>query len=376
MDYYQFVLPTALAFATSYLLCGAFGWLARRIGFVDKPNEIHKKQRKATPLLGGVAVLTSFFLIVGIYSTSIDPQVQLMLMSTGCMGLLGLTDDHISLAPRTKLIGQVLICLPAAWIGFPLTTLNGFGLEFSLGSFAPLFVLLWLTACSNAINLLDGLDGVVGTVGIAICASIVGVSFSQPTVPHHIAELSIWLAACLLGFLLHNWYPARLYLGDAGSLSIGLLLGMLSLRIETNTQAGLEIPGLLMLFAVPLVDMVFAMTRRILSGRSVASPDNEHLHHRLHAYGFHVPYVALVIFVLAICCGLSAVLTAVGGHEVVASGFCLSLFVWLAALGMFGDIEARYVWKALRQSITPAHLRAGRSSRWVSVEIQEPHQVP
>lgn len=371
MDNYKAAGPTVLAFAISYILCGVFGWLARGVGFVDLPNNVHKKHKKPIPLLGGVAVLASFFLVAWTNATIIDLQFRLIFFSTGCMCLLGMIDDLWSLTPRTKFLGQIMICLPAAWIGFPLVKLNGFGFEIALGSFSPLFVLLWLTSCSNGINLLDGLDGVVGLVAVAICAGIACLALVQPNAAEFDMEAAIWLAACLLGFLVHNWYPARLYLGDAGSLSLGLLLGMLALRVETSAEAALDVPVMLMLFAVPLVDVTLAITRRTLSGRSIASPDNDHLHHRLHAFGFHVPHAALVAFIVAVGCGIAAVYAKVTGHELLACGFCLTVFAGLAVLGMFGDIEARFMWFAVRRWFKPKRYNPVVYPQWVSVGAKD-----
>lgn len=376
MDNYEYVVTTVIAIAISYALCGVLGWLALRIGFVDAPNDNHKKHKQPTPLLGGVAVLTSLVLLVWTNFSSIDAQLELILISTGCMCLLGLIDDRWNLAPRTKFAGQVIICLPAAWVGFPLATLNGFGLEFAVGSFAPVLILLWLTTCANAVNLLDGLDGVVGLVGVAICGSLAGIALVQPNVAALSFETSLWLAACLLGFLVHNWCPARLYLGDAGSLSIGLLLGMLALRIETNSQNGLNAPVLLMLFAVPLADMTFAMTRRIFSGRSIASPDNEHLHHRFHAFGLRVPHAAIAAFLLSSSCGIAAFYSVVTGNAIMACIFCIALFIGLAVFGMFGDIEARLAWMALRRWVTPSNRRVIHPPNWVSINIRDTNWEP
>lgn len=335
------ILATLVAFVSGAFFATMFARLASGIGFTDNPDEGHKQHDKATPLLGGLAVICALVLSLWLFRTSWDAETAYVIGAAALMCGLGLIDDKFALRARTKFAGQLAICLPLSLLLTQDSTVHAFGWDIDLGYAMTALVGLWLLTTTNAVNLLDGLDGMVGSVSTSICLTLSGLALlttGSSTSFLASAQLPLILGASLLGFLLVNWHPAKMYLGDAGSLSIGLLLGISVLKVCRHGDST-DFPTMVMVFAVPLIDLICAMARRVLRGTSIATADREHLHHRLARCGLSVPQVALFAAAVSGFCGIAAIggtLLETGGISV---AFCVLIFAGLAMGGFFGDEE-------------------------------------
>ena len=362
--------------------------LALRKGFVDCPQRARKVHQQATPRLGGAAVLLSL-LCVSLLAGFTVPQFREMLWGNnpiigivllGSLGIfvIGFLDDLARLSPKVKLFGEFLIAGLVVWgADFSFTQVQFLG----LGSISfPQWVgfglaSLWIVGLANAINLIDGLDGLASGITLAglIAVTVVGYLAGITGVTF----LSTLLIGCLLGFLVFNSRPASIFLGDCGSLTLGYLAGCLTLL--ASFREGGVVDGIFpfLAFALPILDSVFAIFRRILRGRSPFSPDMEHFHHRLMAKGLSHGKAVLAMWAAAFSCSLVAVAAAFGkGDQLFAIfvffglvGFVLLRYLGYFRFEFFGQslttlIEDRKNIKTVEQSIRDAELMLQESANF------------
>ena len=286
----------AAAFLT-WLMSPLCAGMARRLGIVDSPD-VRKRHRAATPYFGGVAVFAgiaaSLVVASGLASSdpaeagfaSLDRPLLALLSGAGVIFALGLLDDVRPVRARYKMLlqGGVAVWMWSAGIRLESVPLieSAFSLNCSYLSL-PLTV-LWIVGITNAVNLIDGLDGLAAGIGAIAAAAIAYVAFQlqQQAVGLVLAAL----AAALVGFLVHNRHPARLFLGDAGSLLIGFLLATCAVTTTSNASdiSALGVP--LLALAVPILDLSFTVIRRLMERRGIFSPDRNHVHYRLQGIGF------------------------------------------------------------------------------------------
>src|SRR5690606_34845846 len=192
--------------------------------------------------------------------------------------LVGLLDDAIALRGRQKLLLQILVVAAIVGGGTVVQSFNLFGYDISLGIFAYPVTVLWLLAAINALNLLDGADAMASTVG-AIISGGLAVLCVQTGNPLG-AVVAAALSGALIGFLFYNRPPATIYLGDAGSMVIGLFVGVISIWGAVKGSALVSFAPMMVL-TLPLFDSAVAILRRVLTGRGIFATDRGHLHHRL-----------------------------------------------------------------------------------------------
>ncbi len=329
--------------------------VAARVGFLDRPDGHHKRHRAPVPLGGGILVFLSA--VAGLASVAfISPVVRLLferdaslvygyLTASILLLTVGVVDDGWGMRGRHKLLGQVVAALLLTGYGLEVRQLELLGWTFDLGVMAVPFTVLWLLGAINAMNLLDGIDGLAGTVGLLIsmlvaCTAIIsGQAFA--------ALVALALAGGCLAFISVNLPPARMFLGDAGSMLIGLMLGGLTISCCSNGPGLLSVAPAAALLAVPILDSVFALLRRRLTGRSIYMTDQGHLHHcLLHALQSH----RAVLFVTAMAClasGVGALLSVHTKNDVVAllSGALMALV--FIGLRLFGYVECRLLLSTL-----------------------------
>jgi UDP-GlcNAc:undecaprenyl-phosphate GlcNAc-1-phosphate transferase len=314
--------------------------LSKRL--LDVPDGVRRTHDTAIPRLGGVAVFAGLLLAIGlafvggklfgIGPSIIAPHSVSLLAAAAMLFGIGLLDDLIGVLPVFKILGQSV----ASWI----VCANGFVIHqigvppsytISLGVAAVPVTIVWLVGVSNAFNLVDGLDGLAGGVGlIALATSAAAAAvLGNETVPLY----CVALGGALLGFLRYNWAPARIFLGDSGSLVVGFLLAYLA--VKGGTQHDGTLLAIVPVFALsyPLLDTGIAMLRRWLRDHPLSRADGRHIHHQLRALGFTPRRSALMIFVEAggvAILGLCVTFTTPSATIAVASaGGAILLFIFV-----------------------------------------------
>ena len=303
-----------LLFVASYLLVGALTPLMRKVALatdvVDNPNAAHKSHKKAVPYLGGVAI------IIGIISISYSTSLVSNFTSTTfwlatsvlgpalVLGLIGLWDDIKSLSPLPRFIAQSIAGIFTASV---LVITNNVGNPTGSEIFDALITIFWVVGISNSINFFDNLDGgAAGTVAISSAAlaflALTGDQFL-------IAALATVTTGATLGFLVWNKSPAKIYMGDAGALFLGVLLAILTIRLEpkTNTQIGSYLTPIFLL-AIPILDTTVAVFSRLRRHVSPFQGGQDHLSHRLIRAGLSRKQAAISLWLLSAVYGALAIL--------------------------------------------------------------------
>jgi UDP-GlcNAc:undecaprenyl-phosphate GlcNAc-1-phosphate transferase len=333
------VLAFACASLLSLTLTPPVRDAARRRGWVDRPDGRRKLHAAAVPRLGGVAVLLAFACAFGLSLAVLrrfgwsDPghvQAALHLMlATALVASIGLLDDILGVGPWVKLLGQVTAGLWLFGHGYDVQLVsNPFGPPVALGWLSLPLTVSWIVVISNAFNLIDGLDGLAA--GVALFATGVLFTFALLNEQWEIALMAAALAGALLGFLRYNFSPATVFLGDGGSLSVGLVLAALSLRGSTKSSMAVALVTPLLALGFPLLDTALALLRRLLVGRSILQADADHIHHRMLRMGMTPRRVVVMLYGMTALFGAMALLTMSGRKQ--AELFALvtcSAFTWL-----------------------------------------------
>lgn len=290
--FYFYIFLTALF--TTLVLIPTISRLAVSIGIFDSQDE-RKVHAGAIPRLGGIAIFFAVLLGVVLFS-DIDRQTRGFLAGGVVIFLTGLTDDLTGLQPKKKLLGQLVAALIMTVVGqVQLTSLgNLFGTgPIELGYFAVPFTVFAIVGVINAINLMDGLDGLAGGV-TAIATSAMGIiAWNTGNMP--LVGICIALLGGVVGFLKFNSYPARIFMGDGGSLLLGYSLAFISIDLVGHGDGRVATMVPLIILAVPICDTGYVMVKRLCNRRHIFSPDRSHIHHRIMELGIgHRATVVLV----------------------------------------------------------------------------------
>lgn len=352
---------------------------ARKLKLVDRPGA-RKVHTSAVPRLGGVAVMAVTVCVLGgwmlagrgVLDSPTTSRLTALLGAALVMGLIGLSDDLANLRARYKLLGQFALAVVAVRMGVSLD------LAAILGASGPLirvagFVLsvVWLVGVTNSLNLIDGLDGLAG--GIAAIALGLTAAICLATGQAAAAVVSLVVLGCVGGFLAHNIRPARIFLGDSGSLFLGFLLGGLVLVLANKAGpaplAALPVVAL----GLPILDTASAMLRRVLERRPIFAPDRRHVHHCLLARGFsHGQTVAILhgVSLLAVLVGCGLFL--VNGP----AGWAMLGAAWAVLIGLMsyaGPLHPRQLYHGFgrRQSFMNAARRDSKTFREIQLRLRE-----
>ncbi|MBQ7380549.1 MAG: undecaprenyl/decaprenyl-phosphate alpha-N-acetylglucosaminyl 1-phosphate transferase [Clostridia bacterium] len=246
--------------------------VAARLGAIDVPRDTRRMHKKPVPRLGGLSIFFSFLLLTLIYDFKIASDLFYAWSGAILIVLIGVLDDELSLPPVMKFAVQLAAAYVSTIGGAVLRTLRIGNTTLSLGVLSLPLTLLFLVTMINAHNFIDGLDGLCA--GVSLCESLALGLMSLAVSPEY-AAASFLLGGACIGFLPYNIRGARLFMGDTGSTFLGFMLAAIAIRTQNSPLA------FLLLFALPLADLFFAVTRRLLSGKNPLLPDRSHLHHLL-----------------------------------------------------------------------------------------------
>jgi UDP-GlcNAc:undecaprenyl-phosphate/decaprenyl-phosphate GlcNAc-1-phosphate transferase len=323
--------------------------LAIRFGLVDRPDGRRKIQVKPIPLAGGIGVLCSCIVtlvIMSLVSQDIrDDLVQRkefvisLAVAAIIIGAIGVLDDKNNLRARYKLMGQILASFVMMFPGgLVIHSISFMSWSINLGLLEYPLTLFWFLASINALNLLDGLDGLLGTVGVIVFTTLAAMC----TVTSHMATcwIAIAMVGSLLGFLRYNLPPASVYLGDCGSMLIGL--GVASIAISSSLKGPtVAIVAPIALLILPVIDTSAAIIRRRLTGRGIAVPDRGHFHHVLLRAGFSNRRILMLVSFLGIIAGGGALFSTFMKNDLFSIAAAIAIVMILVLAGLFGNAEYR-----------------------------------
>ena len=312
------VLIALTAFAASYLLTPACRRLAFAVGATDRPDE-RKIHTEATPRLGGVAIVCSAigalvlvpWLVERVTGTKPElGEARLWVALAGGGALvfaIGLWDDVRPLPAWVKFLVQIAAAAVVVSQGIVMHRFTMMGVTVELGWLAVPLTIVWLVGITNAFNLIDGLDGLA--TGLAIIAATTAITLF---VVRGNAQGALPLVAMLgaaAGFLPHNFFPASIFLGDAGSLSLGFVLAVTSITGWQKGATAIAIGAPLLVLALPILDTVASVARRLPDRGRVFTADQRHLHHFLVASGLSPLGAVLFLYVVALFGAILALAT-------------------------------------------------------------------
>lgn len=302
----KLVLCILIAFLVSFLLTPVVMKIGIRIGAVDKPNE-RKVHTRIITRIGGVAIFGGF-MVASLLMQELSHQAWGLLLSGTMIMILGLVDDLKGISPKIKLLGQIIAALVLVSFGVQVDFItNPFnGGIISLGFLSIPVTVFWVIGMSNAVNLIDGLDGLAAGVSAIAAVTLAVIAWTQGQFTT--VYLALFLAAAALGFLRYNFNPAKLFMGDCGSLFLGYILGALAVMglSKGATVISLFIPVIIL--GIPILDTFFAIIRRFTNKKPIFQADKGHLHHRLLEMGLSHKQTVVVIYAITLLLGSSAVL--------------------------------------------------------------------
>jgi len=333
---YSLLFLGSVSFVLSLFLTPVVRGLFRRWGLAHRGSEGHGRP---IPRVGGIAIVISYLaaylclLAVPLKAgfmvwDSLNFTLRL-LPAAGIVFFTGLVDDIKGLEPWQKLAGQILAAGAAYWAGVHIQGLGGYAAG-AWWNFPA--TILWLVACTNAINLIDGVDGLATGVGLFATFTTLIAALLQNNMP--LAMATVPLVGCLLGFIRYNFNPATIFLGDCGSLFVGFLLGCYAVVWSQKAATILGMTAPLMALSIPLLDMSVAVARRFLRRQPLFEGDRNHIHHRLLNRGFTPRKVALVLYA---CAAVGAVFSLVMMEQnmsgLIILAFCLTTWIGIQHLG-------------------------------------------
>lgn len=301
----DFLVPIIATLIISLIATPFVKKLAVNIGAVDKPNE-RKVHKTLMPRLGGLAIYISFIMGVLVFLPDIQDDLPILIGATIVI-LLGILDDLFTLSAKRKFIGQIIAALVPVLSGLQInyiTIPDGKVIEF--GWLAIPITIFWIVAITNAINLIDGLDGLAaGVSSIALFTiSYLAMTLGDPSA----FVMGILLMGSTLGFLVYNFYPAKIFMGDTGALFLGYMISVLSILGLTKSATIFSLIVPIIILGVPIIDTTFAIIRRLIYGKPLSAPDKYHLHHCLIRMGFTHRQSVVSIYLLSILFSLTAIL--------------------------------------------------------------------
>jgi UDP-GlcNAc:undecaprenyl-phosphate GlcNAc-1-phosphate transferase len=389
-------IPLVTAFLASVALTLVTRNVSTRLRFVDRPDKRHKNHSSPVALGGGVAILAA--MLVGLLATSIvmwlkggqpilpADMVVFFGLILACLFIciVGLIDDRFQLRARYKLAGQVVAASVLIFSGHFVATPNRqsqplagdiapdhvadhstdpripsaktviagidlFDMRIQFGLLAIPVTFLWLLGIINSINLLDGIDGLATSIGVVLCVSLAALALMRDQ--HIEAAISLVAAGALLGFLRFNIAPATIFLGDSGSLLIGMVVGGLSVIMLFKEAVATTLAVPIALWAIPGFDSAAAIVRRKLTARSLFAPDRSHFHHSLIARGWTARRTMAFITLLSAITSGSALVSLWLGNDWVAYLTVTGVLVSLVVTKTFGHAEWDLVLRRMQGKI-------------------------
>lgn len=309
--------------------------LALRIGAVDRPDS-RKVHSRVMPRLGGLAIFLAFVISVLLLMRPLSAASKGLLAGATVIVAVGILDDLFSLSPLVKLAGQIGAAIVAVLFGIRIEFLtNPFDSYIPTGIISVPLTIFWIVGVTNAVNLIDGLDGLAA--GVSVLASLTLSLVAASAGRSEVAALALALAGSGVGFLFYNFHPARIFMGDTGSMFLGFTLATLSVAGYLKGAAFLSLVIPVFILAIPILDTLFAIVRRFLNRQPIFKPDKEHLHHKLLSLGLSHRQAVLLIYLLTGIFGATAYFltrTSTAQTVMVVIGVALVVVVVAAKMGM------------------------------------------
>lgn len=301
-----YVWAFVIALIVTYICTPLVRTLAVKIGAIDAPDA-RKVHQVSIPRLGGLAIYIGYMVSL-LYSVKDISSVKGLLIGSVILVAVGIWDDVKQIGPKTKLLGQIVaaLMLPIFDNAIHFISIGDHMLYLEYLSI-PLTV-FWIVGFTNIVNLIDGLDGLAAGISLIACIAICIVTLQMGQID--LACITLALAGAACGFLRYNFNPAKIFMGDTGSMLLGYTMAAISVMgsVKTAATVGLVVPVIVL--GLPILDTLFAIVRRRINGRPVFQPDKGHLHHRLLAMGLTQKQAVLLMYAITAVLGCVSIVAA------------------------------------------------------------------
>ena len=331
------VLAFMIALGMALILTPVVIAFARRTGALDKPDA-RKVHVRPIPRIGGIGIYAAFMvsILVQLVFVELTPEFMMSLIGLMVGGTIivaiGIIDDYCDLPAKVKLLGQILAAVVLV-VGFDVRIdfiTDPLGDFIYLELFAIPATIFWIVGLTNTVNLIDGLDGLAAGVS-SIAAITIFLVAMEEGIPF-VAMVTAALAGAAVGFLYYNFNPARIFMGDTGSMFLGFMLAGISVVGAVKSAATIALIVPILALGLPILDTTFAIVRRMRNHRPIFKPDKGHLHHRLLAHGFTQKQAVLLMYVVSALFGLCALaLTAVSMQAAIFIILIVAAVVFIGA---------------------------------------------
>lgn len=308
----NYMLAFLIAIGAALVVTPGVILFAAKTGAMDAPDA-RKVHKKPIPRIGGIGIYIAFMagmlvvMSMNVLTEEVSHELIGLLFGGSLIVLLGIVDDYKNLPAKVKLVGQiiaatVLVVVFDVRIDF---ITDPFGDYLFLEFMAIPATIFWIVGLTNTVNLIDGLDGLAAGVSTIACITIFLVALQQDIML--VAVLTAALGGAAMGFLYYNFNPARIFMGDSGSMFLGYMLAGISIIGAVKCAATIALIVPILALGLPILDTAFAIVRRYRGGVPIFKPDKGHLHHRLLDLGFTQRQAVLLMYVISALLGLSAV---------------------------------------------------------------------
>ncbi len=341
----HFFLFFAVAAFITIILTPPSAKFAKRIGAIDVPDGVRKFHGRNIPYGGGLAMFSAFFISLvlahfthgfaeGIYRGKL---IGIFLASL-LMLVVGLMDDVKPIRARTKFLFQIVAALILVAFGYRINYITGLNGFINFDFWAIPITILWIVGITNTLNLIDGLDGLAAGIAAIACTTIFVISFITGNTGS--ALLAAILAGSCVGFLPQNFNPAKVFMGDAGSYFIGIVISVISMEGGLKSATFLTIIVPILAIGIPIFDTAFAIIRRTISGKPIGEPDRGHIHHRFLDFGFGQRRAVVTMYFINAVFGMGAVSFINGDWPYGIMFFVVAFFMMI--LPSFNRVQGAY----------------------------------
>lgn len=342
MEIKNVILIVLTTFIITALFIPIVKKIAEFIGAIDIPNA-RKVHTKPIPRLGGLGIYAGFligYMLFGMHSV----QMNAILIGSFIILVTGIFDDIKPVPAKYKLLGQIIgASIIPLYGGILLKDISAFGIYLNFGILSYPITIIFIVAIINCINLIDGLDGLSSGISsiyfltVGIIAMLLNNSGGLDT------TLTFIMLGSTLGFLVHNFHPAKIFMGDSGSMFLGYIIAVIALLGFKNiTLTSFIVP--LLLLAIPIMDTLFAILRRIVNHKPLGEPDKNHLHHQLLRLRLSQTKTVLVIYLVDILFAIASILYAIGNRVLGTNIYGIIIYIILLILTMLLVLKTNIIW--------------------------------
>jgi len=342
MEIKNVLLIVAVTFVVTAVFIPFVRKIAEFIGALDIPNE-RKVHKNPIPRLGGIGIYAGFligYMLFGQHSV----QMNAILIGSFVILVTGIFDDIKPVPAKYKFLAQIAgAAVIPLYGGILLQDVSAFGIYLNFGILAYPITILFIVAIINCINLIDGLDGLSSGISSIyfLTVGIIGMLLNNSTGLDII--LTFIMLGSTLGFLLHNFHPAKIFMGDSGSMFLGYIIAVIALLGFKNiTLTSVIVP--ILLLAIPILDTLFAILRRLINHKPIGMPDKNHLHHQLLKLRLSQTKTVLVIYLVDILFAIASILYAIGNKMLGTNLYGIIIYIIILVLTALLVLKTNIIW--------------------------------